>query len=116
MAYHFLSPNTTEKVPSRQRTNAQFGSARPCPVHCKLPTCSFDYFPDSTGSGGHERMLVKAQSSNIDNMKPINIFFRGNAIAYRSLIHMVWKVNKIGLILQLFFIWKSGKWNVKTYS
>lgn len=116
LAYHFLSLKRTEVVPSRQCTNAWLGSLHPCPADHKLPTCPFDYFPDSTGSGRYERMLIKAQSSNIDNMKSIYILFGGNPIAYCSLIYMVWKVNKIGPILQLLFIWQPGNWNVRTYN
>lgn len=116
MAYHFLSLNSTEVAPSRQKTHAQVDTGHPHPTDHKLPTCSFDYFPNSTGSGRYERMLIKAQSSNIDNMKSIYIFFRGNSIAYCSLIYMAWKVNIVGLILQMLFIWRSGIWNLKTYS
>lgn len=78
-----------EGVSSRQCTHSQFRSQHPHPVDHKLPTCSFNYFPNSTGSGRYERMLIKAESSNIDNMKSIYILFRGNSIAYCSLIHMI---------------------------
>lgn len=77
------------------------------PVDLKLPTCPLDDFPNSTGGGRYERTLVKAQSSNVDDMKSIHIFFRGNSIAHSSLVHMVWNVNKIGLTLKWSFIWKS---------
>lgn len=116
MAYHFLSLNKTEVIPSRQCTIAWFGKEHPRPTDHKLPTCPFDYFPDSTGSSRYERMLIKAQSSNIDNMKSIYVLFRGNAIAYCALIHVVWKVNKIVLVLQLLFTWQPGSWNVRTYN
>lgn len=106
MAYHSLSLSS-EMVPSGHCTNAQCGPQHPRPMDLKLPTCPLDDFPNSTGSGRYERMLIKAQSSNINNMKSIYIFFRGNSIAHCSLVHMVWKVHKIGRILKWSFLWRS---------